>query len=455
MDYARWSELLDDPSWNYETFLNYFKKSELFTRTNNHVPIDEKFHGYSGELHTTQAFPPQNISSAILRGCQQLGYNITDYNGKEMFGCSISQIYSNHGIRSDSGSAFIEPIKNRKNLKVLDKSYVTKLVISKSSKKVKGVIFTRNNKTFIAKNRKEVILSAGSISSPHILLLSGIGPKEHLNSLKIPVVRDLPVGQNLLDHPLSFLVFSTNISNTTESLEESASDFLQGEGSLTRISLFDAVTFFRTPVEPNEHYPNVEFMFANFSGAAVAAKYFRWSDETFRALDANVPNPLAFEIFLLRAKSQGSVTLKSANPFDYPIIDFNILSDEENDDIESLYQAIQLALKLIQTEAFRRLNVTLAVKQFPGCEDEEPLSKEFWYCYIRRATSMAFHSVGTCATGTSPSTGVVDKELKVFGVKRLRVADSSVIPFTPTAHLNSVCVAIGEKAADMIKNSHE
>lgn len=131
-----------------------------------------------------------------------------------------------------------------------------------------------------------------------------------------------------------------------------------------------------------------------------------------------------------------------------------MLSDKDDEDINSLYYGIRLALGLIETPAFRKMNFKLAFKQFPGCNHLKPLSKEYWFCYLRKVTVTAFHPISTCLTGKSPKTGVVDNELKVFGVHGLRVADGSIIPFPISAHTNAVCTMIGEKASNLIKKSY-
>lgn len=169
-------------------------------------------------------------------------------------------------------------------------------------------------------------------------------------------------------------------------------------------------------------------------------------------MNAKVANPLAIDVTNSHCKSNGTVKLKSANPFDYPLIDPNFLSTDE--DIEAVYEGIQLLLKIIQTEKFRSMDIKLAFDMFPGCNHTKPLSKEYWYCYLKRVTGTAYHPVATCLMGQSPQTGVVNNELKVFGVDGLRVADSSAVPFQITGHPNAACNVIGEKVSQMIKKSY-
>lgn len=452
-DYDRWAEEINDPQWSYSNLLPFFKKAEDFTRTNPYGPIDEEYHGYDGPLPVTQSIPAQRESAFIVRGGEELGYNFTDFNGENQMGVSIIQLNAKYGRRFDHAMAYLYPIKCRKNLKILDKSYLIKIEICELSKKVIGVIFTRKNKTFIARRRKEVILSAGAISSPQILMLSGIGPEKHLTQLGIPVIEDLPVGETLYDHVTTLFVFSSNIS-VYQSTEQSVRDFLKGRGPLTRAKAFDAFGWFKTPLELTENYPDLEVLFSNISGNVATQRMYSWTDETFSVLNADVPNPIAISFNFLNTKSVGTVKLKSACPYDYPIIDENMLGDPDNHDIESLYQGWLLLQNLIETEAFQKINLKLAYDSFPGCNHTVPMSREFWYCYFRRVSVIGLHPMGTCKTGLTPQTGVVNSNLTVFGVEGLRVADASVIRIVVRGHTNAPATVVGEKASDIIKKSY-
>lgn len=315
------------------------------------------------------------------------------------------------------------------------------------------MIFTKNSKTYLARSRKEIILSAGVIASPQILMLSGIGPEEDLTALGIPVFSNLPVGRKVLDHACTNIIFSSNIS-VTQPLEQNVREFLNGKGPLTRPQAFEVFGWFKTSAEPRRNLPDIEVVFTNVSENIAAQRFYGWSNETYDALNAKVPNPMAVVFNLLDTKSTGTIKLKSANPFEYPLIDSNTLGDEDNHDIESLYQGVQLLLNLTKTEAFSKLNMKLAFTTFPGCEEIESLSREYWYCYFRRVTAIGLHQIGSCPTGRSPKTGVVDNKLKVFGIDGLRVADASVISYMVRAHTNAPATLVGEKAADIIKKSY-
>lgn len=450
-DYEKWSNLVNDPAWNYTNLLPHFKKLEKFEKRNPYAPIDEEYHGYNGEHYNAHSYPPQNVSSKILKGFQELEYDIVDYNGKDKIGSSVVQYFIKNGRRFDVGSAFLEPINRRPNLTILENSYVTKIEIS-NNKTVEGVIFTRFNKTYLARTRKELIISAGAISTPQILLLSGIGPTDDLEALKIPVVMNLPVGKRLIDHLIGYQVFSSNItgeSNFTQTIEA----FLKGQGPLTSGFPHDAISFVKTDVEKVSNYPDVEFMYSVMNEAVKS--FNGLSDETFQSLLRNVVNPFAILLTLLHPKSVGTVTLKSANPFDYPLINLNFLSDKNNQDIETLYQASQIALNLIKTESLRSLNITYGADPLPACQHYEPFSRDYWYCYFRTVTTVGYHPISTCSMGTDPQNGVVDNKLKVFGVEGLRIADASVIPVPITGHTVVPCTIVGEMLSEFIKELYK
>lgn len=452
IDYLKWSKTANDSSWRYENLLRYFKKSENFTRKALFAPLDKDYHGFHGPLHVSQSIPIQNFTHYIIHGIEELGYNLTDYNGRQQMGVSVFQYFTKDGRRFDPEMGYISPVKHRKNLEILDLSYVTKLVLDKSSKTVKGVIFTKQNKTYLARNRLEIILSAGAINSPHILMLSGMGPKDHLKSLNISVVQNLPVGENLHDHTITFLIFSANKSSETENLENSVRQFLQGEGPLTRSFKYDTVGWLQTKNQHVRNFPNIELVTHNMSGALITKKFFGWSDKTYETMNANVSNPFTFILTPCHPTSTGTVKLKSADPFEYPLINSNILSNI--DDVDTLYEGLQLILKLIKTEVLRPFNFEIAFNRFPGCNHTKRNSKEYWYCYFRKVTGIGQHSSGTCAIGTNPESAVVDNNLKVFGIHKLRIADASIIPFNLAGHPNAACNMIGEKISDVIKKKY-
>lgn len=390
------------------------------------------------------------MSLALAEGAKiQFGYNITDYNGYDQLGISIFQYMTFKGARFDHGKAFLEPVINRRNLKVLDKSFVTKIEIDKQTKQTTGVLFTRDGKTYRVTIRKEVILSAGAISSPKILMLSGVGPKRDLNNLGITVIENLPVGQNLRDKPIIPLIYSSQNTTVHEDLESSVKQYINYKGPLTRPIEFDVVGFFNS--HHSKNYPELEYIFGNISNSVIVKKYFNWNNQLYNALNPPVPNPFALQIILLHPTSVGTIKLKSVNPFDYPLIDPNIL--DTINDRETLYKGIQSSLNP-DNIAYKILQATLAVSSVPGCENKQPNSRDFWMCYMKITSTVANHPTGTCQASKSHSTGVVDYKLKVFGISGLRVADESVIPVTISGNTHGAQTLIGELGSDIIKTDY-
>ena len=218
-NYDRWEEM-GNPGWGYNDVLPYFLKSENMTIPE--LADNKKYHSTSGELSISYAPYRSPIADAFVQGGEELGYNVIDYNGETQTGFSYIQSTTKNGTRMSASRAFLHPIKNRKNLHVKEKCLVTKLLIHPDTKITFGVQFVCNNKIYEVRARKEVILSAGAVNSPQLLMLSGIGPKEHLNDLNIPLIQDLKVGYNLMEHPgfvtASFIVNQSVTFNGMELL---------------------------------------------------------------------------------------------------------------------------------------------------------------------------------------------------------------------------------------------
>ncbi|KAJ8952367.1 hypothetical protein NQ314_007556 [Rhamnusium bicolor] len=458
IDFDRWSDM-GNPGWSYEDVLPYFKKSEDFHRNNPLAPVDFNYHGTGGYLSVEYHLPPSRYLAAFLNANQELGYKLTDYNSPEQIGASPVQQNTKHGRRADGGSAFILPILNRTNLKVMTDSFVIKLHINEDTKKVAGVYFSYKGKIHIAKPRKEVIISAGAISSPQLLLLSGIGPKDHLNEMQIPVIQNLEVGSTLRDHSQYYgLTFASNISLPSQPLSNYIEEYLKGVGPFTISGPNDGIGFYQTSFEKTANYPDLELVIISPNATSTFFKdTFGWNDDTYDATWGGIDVSSSFSIYIinLHQLSVGSVKLKSNSPYDYPLIDANFLSDPNNRDIQVLYEGIQFVLKLTATDAFKTIGAKFQAKPLPACKEFEAFSKDYWYCSLRQLTFDVYHPVGTCPMGPDSNSGaVVDNKLKVYGITNLRVADSSVFPFTLSGHPNAPCVMIGEKVSDLIKEQY-
>ncbi|KAK5644056.1 hypothetical protein RI129_007901 [Pyrocoelia pectoralis] len=449
-DYDDWY-LQGNLGWYYGNVLRLFKKSEHFTLKNG----DAGYHGYQGYLNVDSVSANSPQVDAFIAANKELGRNEVDYNGRTSIGVSRTQTNTINGRRQSVYKAFLQPALSRHNLKISTKSFATRILLDKRFNRALGVTYSKDSWLYSARARKEVIVSSGTFGSPQLLMLSGIGPKDHLQNVGIPLVKDLAVGENLHDHPTYYaLIFTTNYTAPTIKLEEEIQNYLSGRGAFTVGGQAYASAFLKTNPHDSSEKPDIELIIAPSGGNNdFMQRAFQYDDESYTSIWSRFNPTQSFTIFLtlLRPRSRGRVKLKSQSPYDYPLIDSNFLSDENNEDIETLYNGVQMTLELIKTSAFQKLNTTLFYSPLPACQVHEYLSKDYWYCQLRQLTMHIFHPVGTCKMGPDPYQGaVVDHELKVHGIKNLRVADASIAPTITTGHTNAMAIMIGEFLSELI-----
>lgn len=422
-------------------------------------PVDNTYHGRKGYVHVQYAPWRTAVAAAFLESGRELGYDVIDYNGDQQIGFSYEQFTMLNGTRCSASKAYLRV--RRMNLDIVPEATVSRILINDNH--VYGVEFTKYNRSYRIKARKEVILSAGAINTPKILMLSGIGPKSHLDELGIEVVKDAKVGYNLHDHMgflgLTFLVNQsvTLIAQNIETQEAIFQYAIKGTGPYSVAALNEALAFTRTKFATDDR-PDLELI---FRGGTLNMD----NDESYRRASRVTPliydtlwKPLvgkeAFSIFpaVQLTRSMGRIKLKSTNIEDHPTIDPNFL-DNQND-VEVLVEGIKLSMEIGKSKAFQTFGTKLDDTKIPGCELFEFASDEYWRCAIRYLTYGFNHDMGTAKMGpaTDP-TAVVDPELRVHGVKGLRVSDASIMPDMPVGHLSATVYMIAEKAADMIKQS--
>ncbi|XP_011706819.1 PREDICTED: glucose dehydrogenase [FAD, quinone]-like, partial [Wasmannia auropunctata] len=264
-DYDRWADM-GNKGWAYKDVLKYFKKLE--TMNISELKSDTTYHGTDGPLHITFPSFQTPLAKAFLKAGKELGYPLVDYNGKNMIGFSYPQMTIMNGTRMSSNRAYLHPIRNRKNLYMTLRSMVTKILIDSSTKRAVGVQFTKDGQNISVSARKEVILCAGAVGSPQLLMLSGIGPEKHLNELGIKVVKNAPVGENLMDHPayLAVLFLTKNESGLTpyeifNPINPYMAEFLTNRtGPWTSPGHIETLAFVNTK-QPHKHIglPDIEF----------------------------------------------------------------------------------------------------------------------------------------------------------------------------------------------------
>lgn len=335
-------------------------------------------------------------------------------------------------------------------------AHVTKLKINEN-KRVTGVEFVIENRKRLANVRKEVILSAGAVNTPQILMLSGIGPGEHLKQHNIDVIADLPVGKNLQDHPVVGIPLAIKNPNDSFVYEKSILDALykniMGEYGPTGNGVYDMLGFFNTK-DKNGKYPDIEaaHIHVDKNTDAILRLYMRemlgYNEIlTQSIIDANKDSPLFFHLhILLNPKSTGEILLRSTDPFDHPIIRAGYLTDDGDKDLKTFLRSIRLMQKFIKTTAYRRHQIGEVPLGIPECNAiDDHNSDEYYECIVRHMIATLFHPAGTAKMGKDidPS-AVVDARLRVKGITALRVADASIMPDITSGHINAAVIMIGE-----------
>lgn len=458
-DYDGW-ETLGNPGWGSDEALYYFKKSE---DNRNPYLARTPYHSTGGYLTVQEAPWHTPLAAAFVQAGVEMGYENRDINGEFQTGFMIAQGTTRRGARCSTGKAFLRPARLRKNLHVAMHSQVTKILINPDTKVTYGVEFLRNGAKHIIKARKEVILSAGAINSPQLLMLSGVGPKEHLESLKIPVIQNLKVGENLQDHiGLGGFTFMINQEvSLVQSRYENVPAVLRyatlGDGPLTVLGGVEGLAFVNTKyVNSSDDFPDIEFHFCSGTTSSDGGNQIRKAHGITEDLYNNVYEPInnkdawsAIPV-LLRPKSKGIIKLRSKNPFDYPLIFPNYFFDDF--DMKTLVEGVKIVLAMSRTKSFQKFGSRLHNIPFPGCVKVPLYTDAYWECMIRHYSVTIYHPVGTCKMGPYWDTdAVVDPQLRVYGIKGLRVIDASIMPTLVSGNTNAPVIMIGEKGSDLIK----
>src|SRR6478735_1395033 len=408
-DYDDWADA-GATGWSYAEVLPYF------TRTEHNEDFPESvFHGKSGPVNVKLVPNPNRLNYAFMEALGTLQFPACpDFNGANSEGYGRRQGLIRDGRRETTAGAMLRPAMARGNVHLQVGAQVARVLVEKG--RATGVLLA-DGRTIRA--RHEVLLSAGTVQTPQLLMLSGIGPGEHLREMGIEVVKDVPgVGANYHDHPASPMHMETK--NTT-------SYGLSWQVLPLAGNVFESVAFLRT--DPTLAKPDVQFVFQ-------PAK---------RLTNPKIPFPLghgyAISPVALYPKSRGTLRLASRDPAAAPLIDPHLL--EHPDDIQPLIRALKIARRAFATPAFAEYH-GVEVAPGPECKTDKQFDK-----YIRETGYTVHHPVGTCRMG-SDAGAVVDPQLRFNGIKGLRIADASVMPSIIGGNTNAPCVMIGERAADFV-----
>jgi choline dehydrogenase len=421
-DYDLWHDM-GNPGWGYADVLPYFKKSEQQERGAS------EYHGASGPLCVSDLRTVNPLSEAFVAAGEEKGFQRNpDFNGAAQEGFGFYQVTQNKGKRHSSAAAFLHPVASRKNLTVKTETHVFGIYFE--GKRAAIVSFQQGNNSVQERAEREIILCAGAIGSPQLLMLSGVGPAEHLRQFNVPIACDLPgVGNNLQDHPSCGLVYECTkpVSlASAEALPNVVRYLISKRGPLTS-NVAEAGAFVRT--SSRAQIPDLQFHFG--------VGYF--VEHGFQQIKGH-----AFTLgpTLLHPFSRGDIRLRSSNPLDSPSIRANYLSDMRDMDI--MLEGVKLSRELVATKAFDSYRGT-ELHPGPAAKDETALR-----AHIARFTETLYHPVGTCKMGHD-AMAVVDSELRVRGVEGLRVVDASIMPTVVGGNTNAPTIMIAEKAAELIK----
>ncbi len=412
-DFDRW-ESAGNPGWGYDDVLPYFKKAEDQERG------PSEFHGVGGPQSVADPRWVSPISRAFLEAGLQAGLSANDdFNGSRQEGVGLYQLNQKEGQRHSAADAYLRPALDRPHLTVESHARVTRVRFE--GRRAVGVVYLQDGQTREVRVAREVVLSAGTIGSAQILLLSGIGPAAALDGLGIPVVRDLPgVGENLQDHPRVAATWAsrTPLGMSDTEREEAEKEYAENRTGPLSSNGVGGGAFVR--LDPDDPAPGIQIMLTANPAA-----------DTF-----------SIHAALMHPASRGSVRLRSGDPTEPPTIRVNYLADEG--DLEGLVRGLEIVRGIAGTEALAPFRGE-ELGPGPGGWAPDALRR-----HIRNHVGTFFHPVGTCRMG-SDERAVVDPELRVRGVEGLRVIDASVMPDLLSGATHAATVMIAEKGADLLK----
>ena len=426
-DYDRW-ESLGNPGWGYEDVLPYFIRSEHNTR------LGAPWHGQDGPFWVSDSFSDNPIHSNFIAAAHEAGFPVSDdFNGAEQEGLGLYQVTQRNGERWSAARGYLRPyMGKRPNLTVETRAMASRILFD--GKRAVGVEFERGGQRHVVHARREVILSAGALQSPQILMLSGVGPADQLRSHGLQVIHDSPgVGENLQDHPDFVFAFKTRGYDAfgisaigSAKMAAHIVRYARNRHGMLASNVAEGGGFLKTRNDLSS--PDIQLHFV----LGIVQDHAR---------KLPLGHGISCHVCVLRPKSVGTVKLASSNFRDIPLIDPAFLEDPE--DLETLVAGFKMTRRLLEAPSLASLITRDLVTSNVHTDDDIR-------AVLRAHADSVYHPVGTCRMG-SDANAVVDPELRVRGVEGLRVVDASVMPTLIGGNTNAPAVMIGEKASDLIR----
>ncbi|XP_036339661.1 glucose dehydrogenase [FAD, quinone]-like [Rhagoletis pomonella] len=453
-DYDSWAHE-GNKGWGWDDVLPYFERSVH--------PVGNDTHPNSYVILNEFPVNDADIENMIYEGIAELGISrVSQFTeGSETGYANIPGTYQN-GRRMSTGKTHLAAVAQRPNLHVIKNAVVTKLNFDESGRQVRSVSFVLQDKYELNVGiEKELVLSAGTIESPKLLMLSGVGPAEHLIEFDIPIMHDLPVGDNFQDHVQVVTFFKLNEHEAksfqiADALDSIYNYLIHQNGPLASqgtASLTGFVNTLRDSPYPDVAFHHFAFRRGDFAALQIFLDGLNFNDnfkaQIRQALDTS--DILGMFNVLSNPKSKGNIRLRSADYKDPPKLTHNYFSELE--DLETLLRAMRFQEQLLNTAAYKAMKAALLLPTIDECDIYELQSDDYWRCYIKYFSSTTYHLTGTVKMAPEEDqTHCVNPRLQLGGCSNVRVADASIMPKVPSANTNAATIMIAEKAVDFIRD---
>ncbi|XP_032528003.2 ecdysone oxidase-like [Danaus plexippus] len=438
-DFEDWVKASGNESWSLENLLPYFKKSERLEDKDISDSETGNLHGYSGEVGITRRVT--ELPEKYLQAFQEVGHPVVlDINGHHVKGFTQPLFFIAEKKRQSSAEGYLTRAKSRDNLHLVKNTIANRILFDSNNNAIGVECASLDGRVFKVFARKEVVISAGAFNTPKLLKLSGIGPRAELESFGIKVISDLPVGENLQDHLAVVLAHGLEKTNDTPSapiLNDFPLDTFVGLES----------------IDPNQEKP--DYLTLNLIcrnnpeclSQLCSVVFGLNQDVCNQIMKAGEGREILVSILTVcRPVSTGRVLLKSSDPKDPPVIYTGFLSNKT--DLENSARYIEDFIRVVESKYFKSVGGETLQPHLPNCSHLQWNTREYWKCYVLNMMDTTFHYSSTCPMGS-----VLDSQLRVRGVGRLRVGDASAMPNIVSSNINAAVMVLAEKLADLLKES--